>query len=99
MGNDRIAELQDLGAENKTLRRVEDVSTRGVATLTPGADGSHAEAMKEIREVIDRHYGGSVERVAPEFHEPVVERIVLRGDTLPHMEYTLVEEMISLSGE
>jgi hypothetical protein len=35
--------------------------------------------------------------VAPEFHEPVVERLVLRSDTLPHMEYTLVEEMVTLA--
>ena len=97
MGDERIAEFQDLGSEEKTLRLVENVSSRGVQTLTPNSEGSHAEAMKEIREVIDKHYGPSIEKVAPEFHEPVVERLVLRSDTLPHMEYTLVEEMVTLA--
>jgi hypothetical protein len=99
MAPQKLAELQDLGSDSKILRREEDVSARGVESLVPDEGESHLEAMKEIREVIDEHYGDQIEDIAPAGHEAVVERIVLRSETVPHVEYTLVEELVELGEE
>lgn len=85
-------QFQDLGELQPTIRTVDGVGANGVARLIPDDDKSHVEALEDIREVIDEHYGERIEDLAEDGQEVVIERVVLRSDDLPHIEYRLVDE-------
>lgn len=87
-----VAQLQDLGDATVTVRRHDEVGSNGVARLLPDDDGSHLDALADIREVIDEHYGERIQALADDDEEAIIERVVLRSDDLPHIEYRVVEE-------
>jgi len=86
-----VEEFQDLGDLCSTIRKREDVGVNGVLRLQPDGDGSHAEAMEDIRDVIDEHYGERIDLVVDEDEKIIIERAVILSDNLPYIEYQLVE--------
>jgi hypothetical protein len=88
-----VKQLQDLGDATVKVRPADDVGARGVTRLIPDDDGNHLNALEEIREVLDEHYGERIEEIANDGTEVVVERVVLPADDLPYIEYRLVDEV------
>lgn len=87
-----IEEFQDLGDLGPTIRDGESVGVNGVLRLQPDGDASHAEAMEDIREVIDEHYGERIDSVVDEDEKIIIERAVILSDNLPYIEYQKVDE-------
>jgi hypothetical protein len=89
----QVTELQNLGELTQTIRTEDEVGQSGIESLIPEPDGKHTDAMQEIRSVIDEHYGESVERLAGDGEQVVIERLIVPADDLPHIEYTLVDDV------
>lgn len=92
MEDEPIEQLQDLGELQPTIRRVSEVGANGVARLIPDDNKSHIEALEDIRGTIEEHYGERIDDLAADDQEVVIDRVVLRADDLPHIEYRLVAE-------
>lgn len=90
---DEIEEFQDLGDLKSTLRRSESVGPSGVESLVPDEGKTFAEAQAAFREVVEEYYGDNLDRLAGEDEEALIERIVVKSDDVPHIEYTVVEEI------
>lgn len=87
-----VRNFQDLGESTVTIRKWDEVGANGVARLIPDDDGSHLDALADIRETIDKHYGERIEDLADDGQEVIIERVVLRSDDLPHIEYRVATE-------
>jgi demethoxyubiquinone hydroxylase (CLK1/Coq7/Cat5 family) len=88
-----IVELQDLGEIGPTIRPDNMVSSSGVATLTLDDESSFIDSMDALREVLDEHYGDHLEELSSEDEKLVIERVVLRSDEHPYIEFNVVEEL------
>lgn len=89
--DEAVRDFQDLGDATVTIRRWDEVGANGVARLIPDDDGSHLDALEDIRATIDEHYGERIQDLADDDQEVIIERVVLRSDDLPHIEYRVVE--------
>lgn len=87
-----VEELQDLGELTQTIRKEDDVGPSGVNVLVPDEAEEHADAISEIRSIIDEHYGDTLDRLSGEGERVVIERLVVQSDDLPHIEYRLVTD-------
>jgi hypothetical protein len=90
-GNELLHEYQDLGESKKLIRRPEETGRSGVEVLVPDG-GSQTEALEQIRDVIDEHYGNNLDRLCDDDERVVINRLVLQSDDLPHIEYRIVDE-------
>jgi hypothetical protein len=88
----RILTFQDLGELKQIVRFPDETGSAGVETLLPDEAASHGEALAEIREVVDKYYGGNFDRLADEDERVVVERFVAPSDDLPYIEYRVVDD-------
>lgn len=86
-----VFEFQDLGEIGQTLRTADEVGPAGVNTLVPDDDASHIKAMQEIRSVLDKHYGDSIQRLHDADKRIVIERVTFKSGASPHIEYRIVE--------
>lgn len=92
MKDEPIEQLQHLGDLQPKIRRVGDVGGNNVSRIIPDDDKSHIGAVENIRETIEEHYGDCIANLAGDEQEVVIERVVVRNDDLPHIEYRLVAE-------
>jgi hypothetical protein len=86
-----VEQFQDLGDVGKTLRTVDEVGGEGVSPLLPDGAGDHTAAIEEIREIVDEHYGDSLDELSGDDEKLVIERLVLPSDCVPHIEYRIVD--------
>mgnify|MGYP006876388947 CR=1 FL=1 len=92
MMKNSVMQLQDLGERSPTIRGDSEVGPNGVARLIPDDDKSHIAALEDIRETIEQHYGDRIDSLVNDEQAICIDRVVLRADDLPHIEYTLVAE-------
>ena len=86
-----VKTFQDLGEVAQSVRFTEECGPRGVASLIPD-DGSHIDAMGNIRDIIDEYYGDNIDRIADDDQRVIIERLVVPSDDLPYIEYQLVDD-------
>lgn len=89
----QLNEFQDLGDLQLKLRSIEDTGPSGVEPLYPDDDKSHVEALEKIRDIVDEHYGEMFDRLCDDDEEVVIERLVLKSDDVPYIEYQVVDKM------
>lgn len=86
-----IVQLPDLG-EGVVIRREQSIGTSGVIQLTTDTDSSrYMEAMEEIRDVLEKHYGHRFADVVDDDEQMVIDRFVARSDDVPYIEYQTVD--------
>lgn len=83
--------FQDLGTLEATIRTEDAIGPSGVNVLQPDEEKSHIEAVAQIREIIDEHYGESIARLSEDDERVIINRAVIRAETVPHIEYTVVD--------
>lgn len=88
-----VIELQDLGELKSTIRTVEGVGPTGVEPLMPDEGTSFGEASEAFRGVLEEYYGDNLDRLAGEDERVLIERVVVKADDVPYIEYTIVDEL------
>lgn len=87
-----VNQFQDLGDLSQKIRLITETGPSGVETLMPNDGVGHGEAMSDFRQVLESHYGNQLSELAGDDEQVIVQRIVLKSDEMPHIEYQLVDE-------
>ena len=85
--------FQDLGDGTMTIREKNTIGPSGVETLVPDGDTSHIDALEDVRSIIDDYYGESIDNLCDDDEKVVIERVVFQSEALPHIEYTVVDDI------
>lgn len=88
----KAIESQDLGDVTVTIRPQDKAGPTGVESLIPDDNGSHIDALEEIRSIIDENYGNHIDSISDDGENVLIERLTLPSDDLPHIEYRIIEE-------
>lgn len=84
--------FQDLGEMRQRIRSQDGIGSTGVEVLPPDDDGNHGEALAEIREVVDEHYGDHISELEGDDEILVIEKISFRSDGLPYILYQRIDD-------
>jgi len=87
-----VQQFQDLGELKQVVRMPDETGASSVEILLPDEPANHGEALAEIREVVDKYYGGSFDRLTEEDERVIIERLVVPSDDLPRIEYQIVDD-------